>query len=153
MNQLKKSIFRIVSLNITQREVKLKEIRRDPFFKGAVVRSAATTLYINQNSPKEDRFKICKEIMMTIPIVMYTKKDFYLLDAINLKIHHLKAAGLVEFWHSQSINVGLLNVKNSNQPKVFSLEKLQGCFTILFYGSFLSLIVFLIEKCSFYLLN
>lgn len=140
-------------MNASQREMKLKKIQNDPFFKGAVTRSAETTLYINQNRAKEDRFKICKEIMMTIPIVMYTKKDFYLLDAINLKIHYLKAAGLVDFWHSQNINVGLLNVKKSKQPKVLSFEKLQGCFTILFYGSFFSLIVFVFEKCSFYLLT
>ena len=70
---------------------------------------------------------------MTIPIVIYTNKNFYLLQAINEKIESFIAAGLVEYWHSLSYNEELLT-KQSNPPKVLTFHHLSGCFYIWIFG-------------------
>lgn len=85
---------------------------------------------------------------MTISVVIYVKKDFYLLDALNEKIELLKAAGLIEFWNSQDIDEHFLKTKDSNHPKVLTLKRLLGCFHILAFGHGFSFIIFLIEIIS-----
>jgi hypothetical protein len=77
--------------------------------------------------------------------VIYTKKNFFLLDAMNEKIEQLKAAGLIEFWLFQEIDKNIINVKEAVQPKVLSLQHLSGCFQILLFGLVFSAVVFMIE--------
>lgn len=89
-----------------------------------------------------------KEIFVTIPIVLYTQKDFYLLNAINTQIMNLKAAGFIDFWHKQDIDKRKSNVKKSKQPKVLTMNQLLGCFQLMFGGCVMSFIVFLTELVS-----
>jgi len=81
---------------------------------------------------------------MTIPIVIYTKKNFYLLQAMNDKIESLIAAGLIEYWHSLSYNKELLT-KHSIPPKVLTFDHLSGCFYIWICGCLVSLLTLVFE--------
>lgn len=123
----------------------VSKVREDPSFKGAVSRALSSTIYINQKSPKELRQKICKETILTIPAVIYTRKNFYLLDALNEKIEILKAAGLVNFWQHQNIDGRILSEKESNQPKYLTLQQLLGSFEIIIFGYVISFSAFLFE--------
>lgn len=82
---------------------------------------------------------------MTVPVVIYTRKDFFLVDAFNDKIDSIKAAGLVDRWHAQSFNSKLLNDKELEFHEALNLQHLSGCFQILIIGSILSAFVFLLE--------
>jgi hypothetical protein len=104
--------------------------------------------YINQNAPEELRLAISKEAFMTIPLVIYCRKNFYLLDEINEKIEFLKASGLINFWHSQNIRKRFLTVNNLNLPKILNIKQLSGCFHIVLLGTFVSFVVFLLEYFS-----
>jgi hypothetical protein len=108
----------------------------DSTFKGAIVRSSS------QIMPK---FRVCREVFVSVPVVIYTKKDFYLLDVINEKIEDLKASGLIEYWLLIAMN-RKVKEKDLNEPKVLSIQRLIGCFQILLFGYFLSLFVFIVEK-------
>lgn len=112
----------------------MKNILTNPNFKGALGRPLMKVLYLNQNSPRQARFKICKEIFMTISVVIFTKKDFYLLDELNNRIGAFKSAGLIEHWHLEDVDVGMLNEKERAYPKVLGLKHSMGCFQILFCG-------------------
>lgn len=119
----------------------LQKIRSDPSSKSALGRSLTRILYANQIGPKESRNQICKEIVVTIPVVIYARKDFYLLDAINDRIEIFKAAGLINFWqHRMKKEEKSLNVR-----KPLKLDHFIGCFLILFFGCCSSLFVFGIE--------
>lgn len=102
-------------------------------------------LYINQMRSRNAQLKICKEVVFTTPVVIYTRKDFYLIDALSNKIGILKAAGLIEFWHLKDLDKGLLNVKESNDPKVLKMEYIIGSFYVLVIGCSACIFIFLIE--------
>lgn len=102
---------------------------------------------------KADQRSICRETVMTIPLVIYTKKDFYLLDALNEKIEFLKASGLIRFWQYQDVDKALLMGTESRAPKVITINELLGGFKILLAGACLSLISFVIEVCIYKLRN
>jgi hypothetical protein len=86
---------------------------------------------------------------MIDPIVFYTVKDFFLLDAINQKLDMIKASGLVEFWNSQAIDRKSSKINFENSPKVFTLNQFTGSFQVLLYGLSVSLAVFVVECLKF----
>ena len=104
------SLYRAVIIPYDQILSTLKSIQTDPGFKAAWPRSLDVILYDNQMSSVENRLKVCKELLMTYPAVIYTKKNFYLLESINEKLNLLNAAGLIEFWHFQVVDLNFLKV-------------------------------------------
>lgn len=121
------------------------KIRQDSSFKGAFAESFSNALYHNQNSPKDRRQLICKEQFLTIPIVIYAKRDFYLLNALSENIEKFQESGLVGFWKSQDIDVRAMKAKSQDPPKVLVLSQLAGCFQFLLLGLATSFVVFVIE--------
>jgi hypothetical protein len=124
----------------------LEKMKTDSTFKGAYGGSITYFLYTNQNNAKTLKNNFCKDIFLTIPVVIYSKKDFYLLEAINEKIELLKSAGLINFWHyHQFIEKGILKLEKLEYPKVFTLKHFDGCFGIFMCGCAISLVVFGVE--------
>lgn len=140
-----KSINRHTIIRGSERDSIQKRIQFDPQFKGTIVRSLANVVHLNKNVTSGRPFTICKEVFITIPDVIYTRKNFYLLDALDEKIHNLKAAGLIELWHSQDLDEKFWSHKVSGRVKPFTLQQLFGCFQILLAGYMMSVIVFLFE--------
>lgn len=140
---------RVVAISSNDTNLYLKKVQTNPFFKGAYGYWLPTVLHLNQINPIELRYEICKEPLMMIPLVIYTRKNFYLLEELNEKIEYFKAAGLIELWQFQDIDFKLLNYKSPNYPKVLSLHQLSGSFQILLWGLFVSCLVFLAEKVVF----
>ena len=91
-------------------------LSQDPDSNAAYEESLVKTYYWNQMN--ENKKLVCKEYFMTRPEVIYTKKDFFLLDEINEKIHYFAASGLINHWSFQSINKIKLRVRETNQPQV-----------------------------------
>lgn len=145
MSKTLKIHFRLVTIPQSQRSFFLNKIHSDPSFKAVFGQPLSMTEYINQISQRDQRNKICKDVFMTIPIVAYAKKDFYLLDAINEKIEALTSAGLIDFWHYQNIRKDLLSVKVERYPEVLTLTQMVGCFQIMFIGWALGIVFILLE--------
>lgn len=83
-----------------------------------------------------------------IPIVIYARKDFYLLAAINEKIDILKAAGLITFWSFKG-NLNDVRGEMKHPPPVLTLKHFSGSFHILFLGFIAGLLLFAGElSCS-----
>lgn len=82
---------------------------------------------------------------MSIPVVIFTRKNFYLLEAINKKISIIQAAGLIEYWHSQSVDQRFLKAHIPTEAKMLTWQHLSGCFVLLTGGLFVAFIVFTIE--------
>jgi hypothetical protein len=81
---------------------------------------------------------------MTITIVIYTRKNFYLLKAMNQKIETLNAAGLIAYWDSLSFMQDFSSHK-ANPPKTLTFDHLSGCFEIWAVGCLVSLLSFISE--------
>lgn len=129
----------------------MNQIRSDSTFKGAMGRPLMKVVYLNKMSSKENRNRICKDVFMTISIVIFTKKDFYLLDELNHQIGMFQASGLIDFWHNQDINRGIVDENDSKIPTVLTLRQMMSSFQILLIGLFVSLVVHIIELFLKYL--
>ncbi|KAL7016997.1 hypothetical protein ACKWTF_010216 [Chironomus riparius] len=88
--------------------------------------------------------QICRENFMAVPIVIYTRKNFYLLKAMNRKIETLNAAGLIEYWYSLSFMQDLSS-HEVNPPKMLTFDHLSGCFEIWTGGCLVSFLSFIAE--------
>lgn len=126
----------------------LDKIRSDSSFKVVFGQPLSMTEYLNQISPRNAQNMICKDVFMTIPVVAYAKRDFYLIDTINEKIELLTSAGLIDFWHYQTIRRELLNAKVVRTPEVLTLNQMMGCFQILVIGWIFGFIAMLSEIIS-----
>lgn len=78
---------------------------------------------------------------MMLPIVIYTKKDFFLVNEIDNEIEIFKSAGLIEFWDFKSND----HKVTGSMLNPLTLDHLNGSFQILLIGSVVSLIVFVME--------
>lgn len=82
---------------------------------------------------------------MTIPVVMFARKNFYLVDAISEKILNFQAAGLIEYWHSQSVDKRFLKTKISKSPEKLTFNHLFGSFILMLAGLSIGFVILLIE--------
>jgi hypothetical protein len=81
---------------------------------------------------------------MTVPIVTYARKHFYLIQAINERIESLKGSGLIEYWYSlQFLKVF---TKEQKSPEILTLHHLSGSFEIWAGGCAVSFVIFAIER-------
>lgn len=140
--------FRVESFELNERRFYMEKVRTDSSFKAAYGISLLELLYINQLKTKDSRYKICKQILLTAPVVIYTKKDFFLLDALDNKIEKMKSAGLIELWLFRDVDKDFLNYKEKNPPMVLNISRLLGCFEILILGLTISCVVFVFEYFS-----
>jgi hypothetical protein len=113
--------------------------------KEALTISLTNVIYNNRRKSNKAKIVVCKERISMIPVVIYTRKDFCLLNALNDKIETFKAAGLVDFWQSEFRDKNFINVKESREPKVLKLKQMIGSFYILLIGNFMSFFIFVIE--------
>lgn len=109
-------------------------------------------LYLNQIADNSERHKFFKGTFLTVPCVIYTVKNFYLLNEFDNAIGALKDAGLIEYWNSKYIDERILKFKKPKAPEVLNLLQFQGCFIILVFGFVASFFMFLFEiifsKCT-----
>lgn len=98
----------------------------------------------NKRSDLSFTFKTCKEIFVTIPVVAYFRKDFFLINDINIVISRLEAAGLIEFWHRKYANE--FNPKSDDVTQIMTVGHMVGCFELWAAGCLMSVIFFVIES-------
>lgn len=135
-------LFRIVNITDKEMEFFSEQIQHDSAFKGALMLMRSFHRPDSERSSK----KFFKYDFMMVPIVIFTKKEFYLLKAINGKLESLKASGLMTLWHAQDTEKQFEHSKEQKEhPKLLTLEMLTGCFQVLIAGYLLSCIIFLIE--------
>lgn len=139
---------RLVILPEGQTASYVSRITSDPSFKGCISKSLTYATYLNNNMKNGTRLNILNENHMTIQNVIYTRKNFYLLGALNEKIEEIKSSGLLGYWHyKRKADLEPINVKKP--PKVLTFERLVGCFEIWAFGLFVSFLSFLIEAVLF----
>lgn len=120
---------------------------QDPQFKGCLAYGRSEYLYQRKVSTSTKSL-ICAQIYMTIPTVILTTMNFYLLEEMNDKIEILKAAGLIDYWHRKGFDENSLHFEESKHPKVIKVRHVLGAIQVWIVGLTYSLLVFLIELMS-----
>lgn len=137
----------MVAISTKERRVLLPQIH-DPSYKATFLRSLTAILYINeyeQLRKNKNIYIICKEYFMSVPVVIFARKNFYLLDAINKKISVIQAAGLIEYWHSRGADNRFLKAETPPVSKTLTWQHLSGSFILLTGGYFVAFAAFVIE--------
>lgn len=106
-----------------------------------------------QLPPRERDISICKEILYTVPVSLYAKKNFFMFPAINEVLGHLLQAGLIEFWRLHDLDDNAINRKEIRQPEVIRMRDMQGGFRILVGGLIIGFILFSFENIFFKLVQ
>lgn len=137
--------FRTVLANTLEMQEYVELINKRSY-NGAISYSIYDVWYLNQNiNDPIHRFTTCKEILLSVPVVIFTKKDFFLLNVLNEKIERFQTSGLIEYWHKKCFNGELLRSKPSLIPQVITIYKLLGCFQIWLGGLIVAVFVFIVE--------
>lgn len=90
--------------------------------------------------------KILKEPVMKTSVVLYFRKDHFLLPAVNRKISLFKSAGLIDFWISCFEQTNSKNTKLvSGGPMILTFYKMSGIFKAWFYGLLIATLAFVFE--------
>lgn len=119
---------------------------KNPNFRGSFVITLTEMLIKNQKQEFNFTFNICSQGLITAPIVIYFRKNFFLTNAINEKIKKLQSGGLIEYW--DELFIRYFRKKNENHDdalKKMTLPHLIGCFEALACGCFVALLCFLFE--------
>jgi hypothetical protein len=133
-------LHRIVGVDWEENKSLLRTISDNSSFNGVV---AATVSYAKD--PKMPPLLVCKEVSTSVSVVIYTSKNFFLLNAINEKIEDLKASGLIDYWEILSWRRKNDALETTKTPKVLSLKRLIGCIQLFLCGCFLGFVVFIFE--------
>lgn len=116
---------------------------KDPTFKGARSKSQTPVMYMNQIRQYDFVFEICKQTLLSSPVVMYLSKDSLATKPFNEKLGQLMNGGFIQHWHK-----ALLYKKQKEpnaQPKVLTLQHLIGIFHICWLGCLIATFVFIVE--------
>lgn len=89
-------------------------------------------------------YKICKESFFTTNIVLFYNKNFFLKESIDEAIQRILTYGFMEHWMREFDKTA--RWKNENViPTVMTYEHLSGAFHLLYIGSLIAFVVFLVE--------
>lgn len=121
----------------------LKKIRSDSKFKGAFGRAFTRINYLNYNTSKKLRNRICKDVVMSVPCVFYTRKDLFLLGEMNKLIGDIVAAGLIKFWNRKFAEE--VRIPEAKELKVLTVHEMSGSIQIWIFGCMTSFVVFVLE--------
>lgn len=112
----------------------------------AFMTSMTDVIYRNQKNYKTFILKVCKEQLFTVNIVMYFPKNFYLREAINVKLSELSTAGLLQYHIQKKAEMKFFNmISEQKGPKKLNIHHLTGVVNIWLIGCAISLVIFLIE--------
>lgn len=115
-------------------------------FKGVFIISNNEMLFINQNRDFNFTFKACKESFVTISVVMYFRKNFFLANAINQVIGNLQSGGLIEHWHFNYIDKMFSKIlKNKSEAQKLTIAQIVGCFQLWAGGCLIAALSFMVE--------
>jgi hypothetical protein len=74
--------------------------------------------------------RILKEPVTMHPIVLYFRKNHFLVQAVNVKLSLFKSAGLIEFFESTYMDKSPERAEEVRKPEILTLYDLSGAFDV-----------------------
>lgn len=134
-----------MAINSKQRQEALLATYKSSY-KGVVALAKGMAIYQNQKNRDGAQFIVLNERVMSIPSAIFTPKNYFLIPSFDEKIHELKSAGLIEYWHNLVVDQKFLKLnRGKSQPKPLSFHHVVGCFQMLGVGFFISSLIFVAE--------
>lgn len=125
-------------------EIALRRLK-DPLFKGVLAITYPKLLYINQINLYNFTYQVAREKLFFTPVVIYYKRNFPLLDVIDVILMRLFEAGLIEQLNKEMIH----SHKSKSESKPLAFPNLIGTFVVLIAGCSIGAVFFGFERISF----
>lgn len=117
--------------------------------KSAFMTSFTDIIYRNQIHYKSFLLTVCKEQVMTVNIVMYFPKNFFMREAIDRKLNVILTSGLLQYWTQKYADPKFISIRNGKRgPTSLKVEHLFGLINIWAFGLAIALLIFLLEFSS-----
>jgi hypothetical protein len=91
--------------------------------------------------------RILKETVIVNPIVLYLRKNHFLVQSFNKKLSLFKSAGLIDFFVSKFAG-RRSKTDQSRNLKILTLFELSGAFKVWLFGLAIAAMTFVIEIVS-----
>lgn len=103
-------------------------------------------VFSSDQQHKKFELKFSNQRMRVDSLVIYFRKDFYLVKQINEKIDDLITSGIVFYWIRSYIERCFMKTRiERREPKQLNFHHFKGPFTIAVIGWFAAILSFLIE--------
>lgn len=116
----------------------------DTNFKGSLMHTASLIEYKNSLENRKQSI-FCKQYLMTVAMVAYLRKNFYLTEIMNEKIGLFHAAGLIGFWDRRSKTSVVRPAKKNDGRQPITLKNLEGMFIAYLYVCGASVVIWIGE--------
>ncbi|KAG5684262.1 hypothetical protein PVAND_013498 [Polypedilum vanderplanki] len=126
-------------IRITEHHEEYLEKLRDYNFQAGIIFPLDDLARVSKNYT----YYILPKPLSYIPVVMYFKKNSYLIKPFSDKIQIMLSAGLIDYWIK--IEENCKDVKPQKEAKPMSLEQLSASFYICICGLLLATICFICE--------
>ena len=118
----------------------------DPSIKYALIATTPFVHYKNQLNDRNATLTTCKEQLLTVPIVLYYRKNHYLVKEVNQKMSMINSAGLSDYWTKIYLEKTLKSDhKSKRELQKLNLQQLYGSFQIWIGGCIIGLLTFVGE--------
>lgn len=120
----------------------------DPSFQGVVFSYLYQVLYMNSINQEEFEYLIAKEKFLTNQLVLYFQRNHFLTEKFTDQIGAFHESGLIKRFMQKYVDFKFLKSrKHAKNRSPMSLKHLIAVFQVYLLGIFLSILVFLCEKC------
>lgn len=118
----------------------------NPSFNGGVLSTDDKVWTINKIHRKFFTLKVLEQVITSIPIVIYFRKDSYLVEICNEKLDMFRSAGLINYWAELYLQSHYSKRQDAKiGPKMFKIKTLTGAFQIIAIGWLISFTAFAVE--------
>lgn len=90
-------------------------------------------------------YKIIDENLVSVNVVFYYRKDFFLKEAIDSKIRYILPSGIIAKWISENDYTKFMKRGKSKTPTVLTMDHLSGIFYVFIMGHITAIFIFCIE--------
>jgi len=113
----------------------------------AYLSAMTDVIAINQRTFKSFIHIVCHQHLLTVNIVLYYPKNFYLKSAIDEKISIFITSGLVNHWIGKFVDMKFFEYKSKDKagPTKLYIRNLSGALSLWIVGCAASLIAFALE--------
>lgn len=113
----------------------------------SAVISTTSSVFVEKSKINQTaEFQICKESFFTVSVVIYYRKNYFLIESINNVMNKLVSAGLVEYWHRKFVNEDYSKLRRNENRSAMTFDHLKGIIQLWAFCCCCSIICFFCEK-------
>ena len=135
-----------ILLPVSEFNLKLKDVVKDPYYNGAFLTTTAHLTYRNMKIYPNQFHDFAPKPLYRVNIVIYMNRGSCLRIYFDDMLIRLVSSGFINKWGSKFIEERYLKKPVNDELKILSMEQLEGAFQLLIGGLLMGFIAFCCEN-------